>query len=88
MEKIQVFLIDVVCCPVNGRGGNGIKGLDRVEAADSLIVVSPDYREGFKRANFLDDFVRRGAVANQIAEKNVMVNFPSLDKFMKRKKRF
>lgn len=88
MEKVQIILLDVIRCPVNGRGGNGIKGLDRVEAADSLIVVSPDYREGFKRANFLDDFVRRGAVANQIAEKNVMVNFPSLDKFMKRKIRF
>jgi hypothetical protein len=60
----------------------------RVEAADSLVMVSPDYREGFKSANFLNDFVRRGAVANQIAEKNEMVNLSSLDKFMKRNIRF
>jgi hypothetical protein len=46
-EKIQIFLLDVVRSPVNSRGGNGIKGLDRVETADGLIMVSPDYREGF-----------------------------------------
>ena len=87
-EKAHILFCDMISCPVNGRRSDGIECLDCVQAADCFIVVSPYHGYGIEEADFLDDFVRRCSVADQIAEKEVMVDFAFLGEFEKGQESF
>lgn len=73
--------------PENGGGGNGVKGLNCIQATDSLIVVASDHEDGLQSMDLLDDLIWGSSVANQISEEKEIVDLTILDKFQKRDER-
>ena len=86
LEITAVFLQQIFFCPVNGRSSDRVKSLHAFEVADSLVMVSSDYRQRFHELYFLDDFICGCPIANQISEKYEVIDFALTGKFYDRKK--
>jgi hypothetical protein len=78
-QEVEVLPGDRLLGPEDGRRGDGIEGLDGVEPGDRLVVVAPDDGQGLEGQDLLDDLVRRGPVADEVAEKEVVVDPLLLD---------
>lgn len=68
---------------MDGRGGNGIEGLDIVDVTNSLVMVASDHGNGLESSDFLDDIVGGCAVAHQISQKEIVVDFVFLAELQK-----
>ena len=76
-QEIEVLPGDRLLGPEDGRGGDGVEGLDGIEPGDRLVVVAADDGQGLEGQDLLDDLVRRGPVADEVAEKDVVVDLSS-----------
>ena len=78
-QEIEVLAGDGFLGPEYGRCGDRIEGLDRIEARDGLVVVAADDRQGLEGQDLGDDLVRGGAVADKVAEEDIVIDLLLLD---------
>ncbi len=60
--------------PADGGGGDGVERLDRIVLGDGLVVVAADDGQRLQAPDDTDDLVGRGAVADQVAQADVVVD--------------
>ena len=70
-EPFLVLLANLAARPVHGRGGEFGKAVERTGHGSLFVVVSFDHRT-VERTDEVDAGHRVGAVADQVAEANVM----------------
>ena len=73
-EELGVGLGQGLLGPADGGRGDGVERLQGFGAAHGLVVVAPDDRQGFEGVDLADDLVGRGAVADQVAQADVVVD--------------
>ena len=67
-QPVAVLVGERLVGPADRRPGHGVEGVGRLEAGPDLVVVAADHRVRVEAAHPLDDRVRIGAVAHQVAQ--------------------